>query len=202
MLTLGSDLDNFRASLRSGLERMLNIQARAPSRPARYRAAEPPARHPGGGAAAGRGGARDHHQRRQSVARRTHREGFGPAAPSAIRSVGHAISGLCAGADRRRGRGLVSVRHRRHLGRRARREPVDGLRDPWLCRAAHDHPRHGQPAVHARQHLRRRPDLRLAGAGDVAVGPCRYRLRFARPRRPQARHHPILKLKTGERPWK
>ena len=28
MLTLGSDLDNFRASLRSSLERMLNIQAR------------------------------------------------------------------------------------------------------------------------------------------------------------------------------
>ena len=34
MLTLGSDLDNFRASLRSGLERMLNIQAREPASPA------------------------------------------------------------------------------------------------------------------------------------------------------------------------
>jgi hypothetical protein len=34
MLTLGSDLDNFRASLRSGLERMLNIQPRQPSNPA------------------------------------------------------------------------------------------------------------------------------------------------------------------------
>jgi hypothetical protein len=33
MLTLGSDLDNFRASLRSGLERMLNMQPRAPSSP-------------------------------------------------------------------------------------------------------------------------------------------------------------------------
>jgi len=34
ILTLGSDLDNFRASLRSGLERMLNLQAREPSNPA------------------------------------------------------------------------------------------------------------------------------------------------------------------------
>ena len=33
MLTLGSDLDNFRASLRSGLERMLNIQPRQPASP-------------------------------------------------------------------------------------------------------------------------------------------------------------------------
>ena len=34
ILTLGTDLDNFRASLRSALERMLNIQAREPSNPA------------------------------------------------------------------------------------------------------------------------------------------------------------------------
>jgi hypothetical protein len=34
ILTLGSDLDNFRASLRSSLERMLNIQVREPSNPA------------------------------------------------------------------------------------------------------------------------------------------------------------------------
>ena len=34
ILTLGSDLDNFRASLRGSLERMLNIQAREPASPA------------------------------------------------------------------------------------------------------------------------------------------------------------------------
>ncbi len=89
------------------------------SRTARHRArmrrapdtrSEPADRHSGGGAAAGRGGARHRHQRGQSLACRAHRENLGTAAPPAARPVGHAFPGLRAGADRRRGRGLVRCR--------------------------------------------------------------------------------------------
>ena len=79
--------------------------------------------------------------------------------------------------------GIVGI-----VGRRARREPADGLRDPWLRRAARDHARHGQPALHARRHLCRRPVfgwpvlvMSLLGLADTAFD---LRGRAARTARP------------------
>ena len=102
MLTLGSDLDSFRSFVAQQPRTHAQAASRAtsprvpltpdPSRLIDILVAVLP---PAAAVLA------DHHQRRQSLACRAHREGFGPAAPSAIRSVGHAVSGLCAGADRR-----------------------------------------------------------------------------------------------------
>ena len=105
---------------------------------------------------------------------------------------------LCAGADGGGRRRLVPARHRRHLRRRARREPADGLRAPGLCRAARDHPRHAQPAVHARRRLCRRRHLRLAGAGDVAARPCRHGASIFAAASLAAAAHPILKPRKLE----